>query len=83
MIINFKENQEKELMKNIHLTLKEEQISKLETFSKYYDISKSEIIRQVINELELPNKEQGDVKKIKLDKLKPQLVEEYSERLQL
>lgn len=61
MIINFKENQEKELMKNIHLTLKEEQISKLETFSKYYDVSKSEIIRQVINELELPNKEQGGV----------------------
>lgn len=61
MIINFKENQEKELMKNIHLTLKEEQISKLETFSKYYDISKSEIIRKVINELELPNQEQGDV----------------------
>lgn len=61
MIINFNENQEKELMKNIHLTLKEEQISKLETFSKYYDISKSEIIRKVINELELPNQEQGDV----------------------
>lgn len=61
MIINFKENQEKEMMKNIHLTLKEEQISKLETFSKYYDVSKSEIIRQVINELELPNKEQGGV----------------------
>lgn len=61
MIINFKENQEKELMKNIHLTLEKEQISKLESFSKYYDVSKSEIIRQVINELELPNKEQGDV----------------------
>ena len=61
MIINFKENQEKEMMKNIHLTLKEEQISKLETFSKYYDMSKSEIIRKVINELELPNQEQGGV----------------------
>lgn len=61
MIINFKENKEKEMMKNIHLTLQEEQISKLETFSKYYDISKSEIIRQVINELELPNQEQGGV----------------------
>lgn len=61
MIINFKENQEKELMKNIHLTLEKEQISKLETFSKYYEVSKSEIIRQVINELELPNKEQGGV----------------------
>lgn len=61
MIINFNENQEKELMKNIHLTLEKEQISKLETFSKYYDVSKSEIIRQVINELELPNQEQGGV----------------------
>lgn len=61
MIINFKEKEEKELMKQIHLTLKKEQISKLETFSKYYDISKSEIIRQVINELELPNQEQGGV----------------------
>lgn len=61
MIINFKENKEKEMMKNIHLTLKEEQISKLETFSKYYDISKSEIIRQVINELELPNQEKEGV----------------------
>lgn len=61
MIINFQENKEKEMMKNIHLTLQEEQITKLETFSKYYDISKSEIIRQVINELELPNKEQGGV----------------------
>lgn len=63
MIINFKENQEKELMKNIHFTLKEEQISKLETFSKYYEVSKSEIIRQVINELELPNKGQRGVNK--------------------
>lgn len=62
MIINFKENQEKEMMKNIHLTLQDEQITKLETFSKYYDMSKSEIIRQVINELELPNQEQGGVK---------------------
>lgn len=61
MIINFKANHEKEMMKNIHLTLEKEQISKLETFSKYYDISKSEIIRQVINELELPNQEQGGV----------------------
>lgn len=61
MIINFKKNQEKELMKNIHLTLKEEQISKLETFSKYYEVSKSEILRQIINELELPNQEQGGV----------------------
>ena len=69
MIINFKENQEKELMKNIHLTLEKEQINKLETFSKYYDISKSEIIRQVINELELPNQEKRS--------------EYYSERLQL
>lgn len=63
MILNFKENQEKELMKNIHFTLKEEQISKLETFSKYYEVSKSEIIRQVINELELPNKGQRGVNK--------------------
>ena len=62
MIINFKENQEKEMMKNIHLTLQEEQINKLERFSKYYDVSKSEIIRQMINELELPNQEQGGVK---------------------
>lgn len=61
MIINFKANQEKEMMKNIHLTLQEEQITKLETFSKYYDISKSEIIRQVINELELPKQEKGGV----------------------
>lgn len=61
MIINFQENKEKEMMKNIHLTLQEEQITKLETFSKYYDVSKSEIIRQVINELELPNQEQGGV----------------------
>lgn len=61
MIINFKENQEKKMMKNIHLTLQEEQITKLETFSKYYDISKSEIIRKVINELELPKQEQEDV----------------------
>lgn len=61
MIINFKANHEKEMMKNIHLTLQEEQINKLESFSKYYDVSKSEIIRQVINELELPNKEQGGV----------------------
>lgn len=61
MIINFKENQEKELMKNIHLTLQDEQITKLETFSKYYDVSKSEIIRQVINELELPKQEQEGV----------------------
>lgn len=69
MIINFQENKEKEMMKNIHLTLEKEQISKLETFSKYYDISKSEIIRQVINELELPNQEKRS--------------EYYSERLQL
>lgn len=61
MIINFQENKEKEMMKNIHLTLQDEQISKLETFSKYYDVSKSEIIRQVINELELPKQEQGGV----------------------
>lgn len=61
MILNFQKNKEKEMMKNIHLTLKEEDISKLETFSKYYDISKSEIIRQVINELELPNQKQGGV----------------------
>lgn len=63
MILNFKENKEKEPMKNIHFTLKEEQISKLETFSKYYEVSKSEIIRQVINELELPNKGQRGVNK--------------------
>lgn len=61
MIINFQENKEKEMMKNIHLTLQEEQINKLEIFSKYYEVSKSEIIRQVINELELPNQEQGGV----------------------
>lgn len=61
MIINFKENKEKEMMKNIHLTLQEEQINKLETFSKYYDLSKSEILRQVITELELPKQEQGGV----------------------
>lgn len=61
MIINFQENKEKEMMKNIHLTLEKEQISKLETFSKYYEVSKSEIIRQVINELELPNQKQGGV----------------------
>lgn len=61
MIINFKENKEKEMRKGIHFTLKDEEISKLETFSKYYGVSKSEIIRQVINELELPNKEQEGV----------------------
>lgn len=61
MIINFNENKEKEMMKNIHLTLQKEQITKLETFSKYYNMSKSEIIRKVINELELPNQEQGGV----------------------
>lgn len=32
-------------------------MSKSETFSKYYDVSKSEII----NELELPNQKQGGV----------------------
>lgn len=69
MIINFQENKEKKMMKNIHLTLQDEQITKLETFSKYYDMSKSEIIRQVINELELPNQEKRS--------------EYYSERLQL